>query len=435
MIQRLNILVQFTLITLLVTIALTVGLSYTLEKQIRTELTRSHVEVYPAVVNALISDLPEIYHFLQSPPGSAPGTAVRRFLRDLVNLGKIHRVKIWSRQGTVLWSDVASLIGQSFPDNHHFREALEGTTSFELALPKKTEHLYESSRHNLLEIYIPVVRDGTVVGVIELYESDRDIFADINDSIRQMRLTIAASGALLYLILFFIYLTAHQRHERAMRALSQAHDATIHSLAYQAELRDIETGLHLERTTRYLRILADELRRRKKHLDILTGPYINDLVKSSPLHDIGKSGVSDTILYKPHKLTDVEFSEMKKHCEYGAQIIQKAREKLPEGEFLQIAREITLYHHERWDGNGYPHGLKGEAIPLSARIMALADVYDALRSVRYYKDELPHDTCVAMIREGAGTQFDPDVVEAFLRREKTFRKISEQLADKTEDYT
>ncbi len=433
LIQRFNILAQFTLVTLLATIILSAGLSYTLEKQTRRELIRNHIEIYPSVINALAADHPDFYDFFKAPPGSRPTESVLNLLEDLAGFGKVYRVKVWNRAGTIVWSDVESLIGLAFPENRHFREAAAGQVSYELAQPVKSEHVYEKKLHSILEIYTPIVKDRQVIGIVELYESDRELFANISNATNQMRWTIATSGAILYLVLFTIYLTAHLRHERAVKALDQAQDATIYSLAYQAELRDIETGLHLERTTRYLRILADELRRQKKHLDILTGPYINDLVKSSPLHDIGKSGVSDTILYKPHQLTDAEFSEMKKHCEYGAQIIEKAKERLPEGEFLQIAREITLYHHERWDGNGYPHGLKEEAIPLSARIMALADVYDALRSVRYYKDELPHEQCVAMITERSGSQFDPDVVNAFLAREKIFRKISEQLADKPED--
>ena len=208
------------------------------------------------------------------------------------------------------------------------------------------------------------------------------------------------------------------------------------SLAYQAEIRDLETGQHLDRTTEYVRILAEELKNpppkytvRESDKNYLTDEYIIDLVKSVPLHDIGKVGVSDSILRKPGKLTEEEFEEMKKHCDHGARVLERAEKKLSFRSFLSIGVQLALSHHERWDGQGYPFGLKGEEIPLSARIMALVDVYDALRSKRCYKESFSHEESVEIISKGRGTQFDPIIIDAFLRIKNEFMNISIELAD------
>ena len=152
-------------------------------------------------------------------------------------------------------------------------------------------------------------------------------------------------------------------------------------------------------------------------------------MKSTPLHDIGKVGVQDSILNKPGRLSEEEFEEMKKHCDYAVTILEKALARLSFQSFLDIAIQIASTHHERWDGTGYPNGLSNSMIPLSGRIMALADVYDALRSSRPYKEAFPHDKCLQIIMEGSGKHFDPDVVNAFLFHEKEFHKISEYLSD------
>ena len=150
-------------------------------------------------------------------------------------------------------------------------------------------------------------------------------------------------------------------------------------------------------------------------------------MKSAPLHDIGKVGIADSILLKPGKLTPEERAEINKHCEYGARVLQIAEKKLPFQSFLAIAIQLTLFHHEKWDGTGYPHGLSGDAIPLSGRIMALADNYDALRTERPYKKAFPHEETRSIIESLRGTHFDPVLVDAFVRREAEFRRVSEEL--------
>jgi putative two-component system response regulator len=220
--------------------------------------------------------------------------------------------------------------------------------------------------------------------------------------------------------------------ERTRRlALTQA--VTIESLATLAEYRDPETGGHIKRTQNYVKALAVHLKDHPRYRDELSDEAIELLYLSAPLHDLGKVGVPDNILLKAGKLTDEEFEEMKKHTVYGRDALLITEQKLGEDSFLQSAREIAYTHQEKWDGSGYPSGLKGDAIPLAGRLMALADVYDALISKRVYKPPFPHEKAVQIIVEGKGTHFDPDLVDAFVELQETFRNIALTFADYEEE--
>jgi putative two-component system response regulator len=210
---------------------------------------------------------------------------------------------------------------------------------------------------------------------------------------------------------------------------------TIESLATLAEYRDPETGGHIKRTQNYVKALAVHLKDHPRFRDYLKGDAIEKLYMSAPLHDLGKVGVRDDILLKAGRLTDEEFAEMKKHTIYGRDTLRITEQKLGEGEdsFLRYAREIAYTHQEKWDGSGYPEGLKGDDIPISGRLMALADVYDALISKRVYKPPFPHEKAVEIIVEGKGKHFDPDTVDAFLDLEDTFRNIALTFADYDEE--
>jgi putative two-component system response regulator len=233
-------------------------------------------------------------------------------------------------------------------------------------------------------------------------------------------------------------LKRHQDHleklvaERTRRlALTQA--VTIESLATLAEYRDPETGGHIKRTQNYVKALAVHLKDHQRFRSELNGEVIDLLYLSAPLHDLGKVGVRDDILLKPGRLTDEEFEEMKKHTIYGEEALRITEQKLGGDTFLQLAREIAYTHQEKWDGSGYPQGLKGDAIPTPGRLMALADVYDALISKRVYKPPFPHEKAVEIIIEGKGKHFDPDIVDAFLELEDTFRNIALTFADYDEE--
>jgi len=221
--------------------------------------------------------------------------------------------------------------------------------------------------------------------------------------------------------------------ERASQ-LALAQEAIIESMASLTETRDPETGGHIKRTQNYVRLLAGALRNSPKHGNLLDDEAIDLLYKSAPLHDIGKVGVPDSILLKPGKLSDKEFEEMKKHAVIGRDAIRATEKKLGNRSFLQFAHDIAYTHHEKWNGNGYPQGLRGEEIPLCGRLMALADAYDALISKRVYKPPLTHEETVKIIIKDKGTHFDPDVVDAFLTVSEEFRNIAREHADSEEQH-
>lgn len=217
--------------------------------------------------------------------------------------------------------------------------------------------------------------------------------------------------------------------ERTM-ALAETRDAMIFALAALAETRDNETGNHIRRTQYYIRTLAEGLSRHPDYSVVLDPEAIDLLFKSAPLHDIGKVGVPDGVLLKPGKLDAEEWSVMRRHTILGRDAILSAEKQLSSGSsYLRFASEIAYSHHEKWDGSGYPEGLTGTAIPLSARLMAVADVYDALISRRAYKPPLPHEEAVRIITAGAGAHFDPAVVEVFLSSTEDFRCIADRFRD------
>lgn len=235
-----------------------------------------------------------------------------------------------------------------------------------------------------------------------------------------------------------LLLKRHQDHledlvrERTLE-LALTQEATIESMGTLAEYRDPETGGHIKRTQNYVKILANHLSDHPRFSGFLDGSMIERLYRSAPLHDIGKVGVRDNILLKPGRLTDDEFEEMKKHIYFGNNAILSTEKNLGQNTFLSLAREIAFGHHEKWDGSGYPLGLKEDAIPISARLMAVADVYDALISKRVYKPPYPHETAKKIMVAGKGIHFDPDVLDAFLDLEQTFRTIALEYADFDEE--
>ncbi len=226
-------------------------------------------------------------------------------------------------------------------------------------------------------------------------------------------------------------LAAMVRERTAELSLTKA--VTIESLATLAETRDPETGGHIRRTQNYVRILAERLRTEHPAQWDLDEETVELLFLSAPLHDVGKVGVPDHILLKPDRLTPEEFAIMQRHTIYGRDALALAEARLGQNSFLRLGAEIAYTHHERWDGSGYPQGLAGEAIPLSGRLMALADVYDALISRRVYKLPYPHTQAVTIIVQGRGAHFDPAVVDAFLADAERFRATAIEHADFPEE--
>jgi putative two-component system response regulator len=217
---------------------------------------------------------------------------------------------------------------------------------------------------------------------------------------------------------------------RRTRELAAIQDVTILAMASLAETRDNETGNHIRRTQHYVRLLAEHLREHPRFKEVLTDTFIATLFKSAPLHDIGKVGIPDRILLKPGRFEPHEFEVMKTHCKLGRDAIQQAEDRLGlKVDFLTVAKEIAYGHQEKWDGSGYPEGLAGDAIPVSARLMAVADVYDALISRRVYKEGMPHDKAIQIIIDGRGKHFDPDMIDAFVAISEQFHAIAQRYAD------
>jgi response regulator RpfG family c-di-GMP phosphodiesterase len=212
-----------------------------------------------------------------------------------------------------------------------------------------------------------------------------------------------------------------------MRKRNELQSVVIENLSSLIESRDENTGEHVLRTKDYVGLLAREMERDEAFRGQLSADLIEEIENAAPLHDIGKIAVSDVILNKPGRLTEEEFEKMKKHTTAGAEIIEQVISTVPDSAYLREAKNLAEYHHEKWNGRGYPHGLSGEDIPLSARIMAVADVFDALVSERCYKKAFSFDDAMDIIQKDAGSHFDPKVAEAFLSAELEVRQVAEHF--------
>ena len=227
----------------------------------------------------------------------------------------------------------------------------------------------------------------------------------------------------------------HWLEEEVSRRITQLHrmqEATIHVITTLAEFRDEETGNHIRRTQEYMRLIVDEMSRFAEYADALTADRRLQIINSAPLHDVGKVAIPDTILLKPGRLTIEEFDIMKSHSIRGHEILSQAMKNLGDtGGFLETARQIARSHHEKWNGSGYPDGLAGTSIPLPARMMAVADVYDAVRSERPYKRGMSHDEAFTILRDGRGSHFDPQIVDVFLCFNEKVQQIRNLWTDRT----
>jgi putative two-component system response regulator len=246
----------------------------------------------------------------------------------------------------------------------------------------------------------------------------------------------ALQAAIAFLILSRVRTEASRKQQVAANEafqrqtdLIRTRDAIIFGLAKLAESRDPETGNHLERIALYSTRLAAALRRHPRYGGQINATFVKLIGISSALHDIGKVGVKDSVLLKVGPLDKGEREAIELHADIGAKCLADIELRLGSSNFLQLAREIAFAHHERWDGTGYPRRLAGESIPLSARIVAICDVYDALASRRVYKDCLPHEKCVEIIRAGAGSQFDPVLVEVFLEIQSELGDVARRCTD------
>jgi adenylate cyclase len=277
----------------------------------------------------------------------------------------------------------------------------------------------------------------TIAAAAALWSGSLGLFSATRVYLSPLPSSIALAGEFALLTVLRIRQAERAVRDRTVR-LAAAQDAIIQSLAALAETRDSETGGHIQRTRHYVRALALRLRRHPRFRDLLNDETVELLFRLAPLHDIGKVGVRDAVLLKAGQLTPEEFEEMKRHTSLGSAAIKTAKKVLGEDTFLQFADDFALSHQEKWDGSGYPQGLRGKEIPLAARLMAVADVYDALTSRRVYKEPFRHEEAVYRMRQGRGTDFDPDILDAFVSIQGEFQAIAarfggEGVAPDTED--
>ena len=238
---------------------------------------------------------------------------------------------------------------------------------------------------------------------------------------------VLLSSVVVTLMVIGVYLN---QEDPALNEISRYHNEMIMSFATLVENKDGSTGGHIKRTTAYVKLLAEELRKRGYYKEILTKDYILNLCQSAPMHDIGKIAVPDVILQKPGRLTEEEFEIIKKHATDGGRIIEETFGNLGNEEYTRMAYQVARYHHEKWNGKGYPEGLKAREIPLCARIMAVADVFDAVSEKRCYRDAIPVEQCFAIIREGSGRDFDPVIAEVFLDSREKVERIHNEINTK-----
>lgn len=223
----------------------------------------------------------------------------------------------------------------------------------------------------------------------------------------------------------------HLEHlvDEKVKEISSSQMSTIYALVKLSESRDDDTGAHIERTASFCQLLAKKTQVVPEYAELITDTFIETIYNASPLHDIGKVGIPDSILLKPGKLNEHEFAIMKTHVQIGFDTLSKVGQQYNKNEFLKMGMDITLYHHEKWDGTGYNQGLKGTEIPLSARIMALSDVYDALRSKRVYKDAFSHEKSMEIISSSKGSHFDPLLVDVFLKHQEELKSLYESIVN------
>lgn len=300
-------------------------------------------------------------------------------------------------------------------------EELEGTNFEDLIAPghKDTETVQKVIRH----LYHGQATQGIQLKII----TASNVVLEVELSGNRLELDEAA----IYYQLILRDISTTKSMERKIldseRLIDTSRQAAIFGLARLAECRDHDTGAHLQRMQAYTRVLTEELSKNPYLKHIITEEFIEDIFSSSVLHDIGKVGIPDAILLKPGKMTAEEFELMKRHCIFGSTTLSEAEFGADSFSFLQMGQEIARYHHERWDGKGYPEGLSATDIPLAARIVALADVYDALTSSRTYKPAFNHEEAKEIILQESGGQFDPSIVNAFLRKEQVFKETRMSL--------
>lgn len=370
---------------------------------------------------------------------------------EVVDRFDLEKVKVFSESGLILFSTDKNDIGKVNSNSYFYERVAKGETIAKLVENKSKSLEGRIMTRDVAEVYVPLMDSGRFIGAFELYYDLTARKRELDMLFwKEAAITVVTSLVLIGVICVLLVKTSNAMHiqevaEGRLRranellearvaerteALELTQDVSINCLATLAEYYDQQTGMHLYRIKAYTRMIADGLSRESAYSPYLSGRrYADDISRASVLHDIGKIAVSQKLLMKPGKLTPAEFEEVKKHTLVAGSILTRGNRKFVErfgsDSYLALAADIASSHHERWDGSGYPAGLAGEDIPLSARIVALADVYDALRSERPYKAPWSHEKAVELIVSEGGRHFDPEIVGVFMLYEQRFRMVSQ----------
>jgi len=304
------------------------------------------------------------------------------------------------------------------------------------------EHLKGNNKFRHIPVIVISAIDDmeSIVRCIE-HGADDYLIKPFNATMLQARLSASLEKKRLYdqeetyrLQIEEYNLHLEERVREEVKKVSNTQIAVIFAMAKLAESRDLETGEHLERIREYCKIIAEQLSQLPKYKSLIDKTFIENIYASSPLHDIGKVGVPDKILLKPNKLTEEEWLVMKTHTTIGAGTLRAVYKEYPDNEFIRMGIDIALSHHEKWDGSGYPKGLRVEKIPVAGRIVALADVYDALRSNRCYHKAISHEEAQLIINKEREKHFQPEIVDIFLSKDKQFFSIYQMFKDQVEEF-
>ena len=428
--MRNNAIFQYTVVSFLATFIIAVVLVLVMSSRVQVQLIASRGDFYKEYIAAIPENYREVLPNFgvsgiekdNGPDNELHGTESlydewEHFSSDLSQYPYIQAVRFFDNHGETVWvypeEDFLVLPGSFIPGKIIDNESVRYT-------------ILSKNPNLIVNYYIPVIFDNTEIGTAEIQIQDNNLQDNIGESRTRFAVMIFLSGFVFYISLFLLFYKVYLNQKKAISHLDESQTLTIRTMSMLAELKDNDTGEHIQRTSEYCRLLAQSLAEDPFFRKYITEDYIKDLVRSAPLHDIGKVGIPEAILLKPGKLTDSEFEIMKTHTGLGAQVLSTAAESLEFRSFFEIGYQIVLHHHENWDGSGYPHGLKGRDIPLSARIMSIADVYDALTTERPYKRAFSHDEAMEIILKEKGRKFDPKLIENLLRVEGEFRQISER---------
>jgi len=412
-----NALFQYTIISLIVTFSVTIFLQNELKRLSMEHAVTMHSSYYLNLANSFTGTYPDLAKYLRNNTflDQAAIDELEHLKEDSQFFPNLTRIALYSQNGTSVWTNEVGLDVALTDSSERISQSLVGEFNF---------HISQMDNQVFLHLFIPIIHEDTTIGVIGLTDYDAGFLEITTRNQRVISNYMIIGGISFYLLLFFLFLNIYIKQSRNLKRSKESQNLTILSMSSLAELRDNDTGAHIVRTKKYCAILATQLHKSKRYKKYISRKYITDLEQAAPLHDIGKVGIPDNILLKPGKLTDVEFEVIKQHPSLGAKVLQDAISTVSFKSYFDIAIQLVKHHHENWDGTGYPEGLAGEAIPLSARIMAIADVYDALTTERVYKRAYSHGETIEIMKAEAGRKFDPILIENFLMMVDDFKEIS-----------